>query len=239
MSIESKVFLKINDKRYELISNPDSGIINYGRIIGNILIEKLNIDMMYKFNYLVENNKIEIHETTSEKLTISDSNKSETNIKFTNNIMNKDNNTSFHTIFKNVKVYLGQYYIKRDKELEKKKLEEAEIQEAKKYKLEQEKIEKERIKKEKEEAELHRLAMIGRMCDKLFVVKNFIENYQNAYSGNAIIEVKPFIEGHSFRIYNPLNGSTQPVMESRDNERARIKMGIETNRNGSFITFDW
>lgn len=234
MSIESKTFLKINDKRYELISDSDSGIINYARVIGNILIEKLNINMMYKFNGLMQSSKVEIHETTSEKLTINDSNKSETNIKFTNNIMNKDNNTSFHTIFKNVKVYLGQYYIERDKELEKKRLEEAETQEAKKIKLEQEKIEKERIKKEKEEAELHRLATVGRICEKFFEFAEMNENFENRYNGNATFKIKPSIEGKSI-IQHRIIGKREPYNERRS-DRVRLQACISENNN---IEFRW
>jgi len=222
MSKENKTFLKINDKRYELISDSDSGLINYARVIGNILIEKLNINMMYKFDGLMQCSKIEIHETTSEKLTISDSNKSETNIKFTNNIMNKDNNTSFHTIFKNVKQYLGQYYIKCDKELEKKRLEEAEIQEAKKIKLEQEK------------KDYDRFCIIGMMCDKLFEFESFNQNYENSYSGNATLKIKPFIEGKSIRQHRII-GRGEPYNEQKS-DRVRLQACISENNN---IEFRW
>lgn len=235
MNVENKVFLKINDKRYELISDSDSGIINCGRVIGNILIEKLNIDIMYKFNNLMKNNKIEIHETTSEKLTINNGLKSETNIKLTNEIYNKDN-TSFHTIFKAVEKYLTKFFLERDKKLEKKRIEEAEIQEAKKYKLEQEKIEKEKKKKEAEEKELNRLAIIGAMCDKLFEVESFDQNYENRYSGNATLKIKPFIEGSSFQIYNAYCGEKTPQVQRNNNERARIQVGL--SERGT-IEFRW
>lgn len=236
MSIESKVFLKINDKRYEIINDSDSGFINYGRVIGDILIEKLNIDMIYKFNNLMKNNKIEIHETTSEKLTTSDSNKSETSIKLTNNIMNKDNNTSFHTIFKNVEEYLTKFFLKRDKELEKKRLEEAKINEAKKYKLEQEKIEKDKKKKETEEKELNRLAILGKIYDRLFEFESFNENYENFYSGNATLKIKPFIEGHSVKIAQQFCGQKYIDYSFNNNEKARIQVGL--SERGT-IEFRW
>lgn len=231
MNVENKVFLKINDKRVKLLNFHSENT----ELIGDLLFKEYKIKSIESFDRFLKENKIEIFKTSTKKITETSQNGNKTNIELCNTVFD-GNSVLMKNLLYSVKEYLKEFLLKYYQDLRLKEEQERKELEAKELKLKEEKIEKERIKKEKEEAELHRLAMIGRMCDKLFEVESFNQNYKDRYSGNATLKIKPFIEGSSFQIYNMYCGEKTPQVQRNNNEKARIQVGL--SERGT-IEFRW
>jgi len=97
-----------------------------------------------------------------------------------------------------------------------------------------EEIKKEELKDKEDDA---KYSAIGRTLSRFFELHDISESYLNSYTGKAIIEVKPFIEGFCLQEINHLGSHQKELLRRPCREKFNITSMVSGGRK--FLEFRW